>query len=610
MKLMNGPKRNGAAPSKGWPERVDRRLLTVMIVALVVVAPILSMTVFSKHTGAQTIVVEPGSYHAVHIGVYGFGKVEYSTSGGWSEIYLLELDWFNFQKFKAGMDYDYLGYQALGGGSGHTMMGGGMWDMYLVFVNDMAYADSVTVEVDVTVYYGLPAAALVAVAVGGVYFMLGRRSRQEGPAATARRPTEAGRAERRKALLFIAGLVGVMAAILMALGFLLPQDTSASRLAAAYWQLLGAAVCSIIAFAVSLRLREVKGAPADVLADLAYRLRVSGYLVTERRGTLKVRISSTSTIKVSARAAPGGTSVQYRIGMTPPAAVLLMVCIMAPTLTASLWLAFVLFMIYRTAVFASDRVLPRLSQLPITKPPAEEEDTRRMLINGLAEGRRLSAEAHEAARSTYHDAIILSVTASLVLSIALGLFLSMRVLGGESGATVLLAAEAFTVLAGTVSSVISWRLLARRWKPRIADIGAWSARLEAALAREASGQPAPDGEPSSFELIAGWYDELPKWLRARRKAGMLREPAQWLLIFFASYEAISFAAGGVSEIMHDDHKNAVGYLVVSAVLISVAVAIYLRWRKTRNEEDNATVVEVNKRLQSLKAGMEKYLGGA
>ena len=609
MKLMNGSKRNGAAPNKGWPERVDRRLLTAMVVALVVVAPTLSMTVFSKHTDAQTIVVEPGSYYAIHAGVYGFGTVAYSTSGGWSQIYLLELDWFNFQKFKAGMDYDYIGYQALGGGSGTSVMGGAMWDMYLVFVNDMAYPDSVTVEVDVTVYYGLPAAALVAVAVGGVYFMLGRRSRREDAAAPIHRPTQAGRAERRKALLFIAGLVGLMATISMALGFLLPHDTLASRLTAVYGQALGAAVCSIIAFAVSLRLREVKGAPADVLADLAYRLKVSGYLVTERRGTLTVRISSTSTIKISARGAPGGTALRYRIGMTPQAAILLVIVVMAPTLTASVWLAFVLFMIYRTAVFASDRVMPRLSQLPVPKPPAEEEDTRKMLINGLAEGRRLSAEAHEAARSTYHDAIILSVVASLVLSFALGLFLSMRILYGESGAMVLLAAEAFAVLAGTISSVISWRLLARRWKPRISDIGAWSARLEAALAREASDRPAPDGEPSSFELIAGWYEELPKWLKARRKGGMLREPGQWLLIFFAGYEAINLALGAASEMMHDDYKHAVGYLVVSAVLFGVAVAIYLRWRKTRNEEDNATVAEVNKRLQSLKAEMEKYLGG-
>lgn len=609
MKLMNGSKRNGAAPIKGWPERVDRRLLTIMIVALVVVSPMLSMTVFSKHTGAQTIVVEPGSYYAIHAGVYGLGTVAYSTSGGGSQIYLLELDWFNFQKFKAGMDYDYIGYQTLGGGSGHTVMGGVMWDMYLVFVNDMAYPDSVTVEVDVTVYYGLPAVALVAVSVGGVYFMLGRGSRQEDAAAPVHRPTEAGRAERRKALLFIAGLVGLMVAVSMALGFLLPQDTPVSRMVTGYGQLIGAIACSMIAFAVSTRLREVKGAPAEVLADLAYRLKVSGYLVTERRGTLKVQISSTSTIKVSARVAPGGTSVRYRMGMTPPATILLVVCIMAPMFMASLWLVFVLFMIYRTAVFASDRVLPRLSQLPVPRPPAEEEDTRKMLINGLAEGRRLSAEAHEAARSTYHDAIILSVVASLVLSFVLGLFLIRRVLYGESGAMVLLAAEAFAVLAGTISSVVSWRLLARRWKPRISDIGAWSARLEAALAREASGRPAPDGEPSSFELIAGWYEELPKWLKARRKGGMLREPGQWLLIFFAGYEAISLALAAASEMMHDDYKNAVGYLVVSAVSFGVAVAVYLWWRKNRNEEDNATVAEVNKRLQSLKAEMEKHLGG-
>ena len=607
MKLMNGSKRNGAAPVKGWPERVDRRLLTVMIVALVVVAPMLSMTVFSKHTGAQTIVVEPGSYYAIHAGVYGFGTVAYSTSGGGSEIYLLELDWFNFQKFKAGMDYDYIGYQALGGGSGHTVMGGVMWGMYLVFVNDMAHPDSVTVEVDVTVYYGLPAAALVAAALGGVYFVLGRRSRRER--AGARRPTEAGRAERRKALLFIAGLVGLMAAVLMALGFLLPQDTPVSRMVMVYGQLIGAVLCSMIAFAVSLRLREVKGAPADILADLAYRLRVSGYLVTERRGTLTVRISSTSTIKVSARAAPGGTALRYRIGMTPPAAILLVVCIMAPMFMASLWLAFVLFMIYRTAVFASDRVLPRLSQLPVPRPPAEEEDTRKMLIKGLAEGRRLSAEAHEAARSTYHDAIILSVVASLMLSFALGLFLSMRVLGSESGATVLLTAEAFAALAGISSSVVSWRLLTRRWRPLISDTGAWSARLEAALAREASGRPAPDGEPSSFELIAGWYEELPKWLKARRKGGMLREPGQWLLIFFAGYQGVTFALSGALGILQESYSMAMWYFAGSAVLFALATGVYLHWRKTRREEDGDTVARVDAGLRSLKAEMEKYLGG-
>jgi len=136
----------------------------------------------------------------------------------------------------------------------------------------------------------------------------------------------------------------------------------------------------------------------------------------------------------------------------------------------------------------------------------------------------------------------------------------------------------------------------------------WAARLEVALSREVAREQLRDGEPSSFELIVESYKETPKWLKARRKAGMFRDPGSWLLIFFFSCFALVLGAGGTLDLLRGQLSNASIFLGMSAGFGSLAAFTYLRWKKHRAEEDEVTVAGLAKRIQTLKAEMETYLG--
>jgi hypothetical protein len=271
-------------------------------------------------------------------------------------------------------------------------------------------------------------------------------------------------------------------------------------------------------------------------------------------------------------------------------------------------MAIVLFMLYRTAVFASDRVLPRLSLLPIPEEPGAKADTRTMLVECLSEGRRLSVEAYEGARSNYQDSILMLVTVSLVLSAALVLSSGAYLLKDFDAEARGVLSLLIGVVTGITASLVSWRLLARRSKPRINELKAWTARLEVALSREVAQEQLPDGEPSSLELIVESYNETPKWLKVRRKAGRFRDPGSWLLIFFFSYFALALGLGGAIDLWRGQLYNASVFLGMSAGFGSLAAFTYLRWRKHQREEDEGMIAGLAKHIQTLKAEMETYLG--
>lgn len=130
--------KNASDLLNGWPERTNRVLIAIVVVALLLGVPVLSMTFLSVHLDRQTITIEPGSYYSIHFGFYGFGKIEITHSGfSGSDFYMVELDRVNFYRFLAGNPYQYTSYGIMGfGNSGSSSEGGFIWDKYLVLVND------------------------------------------------------------------------------------------------------------------------------------------------------------------------------------------------------------------------------------------------------------------------------------------------------------------------------------------------------------------------------------------------------------------------------------------------------------------------------------------
>jgi heme/copper-type cytochrome/quinol oxidase subunit 2 len=620
---MNGKKlpwlSRGRKTGSGWSEETNRAILALVIIAVLVGTPILSMTALAVHGGNETIVVEAGSYHAIHYGFYGFGKLEYSISmSSGPQIYLLDLDRRNFERFAAGKSYDYSGYETIGvGGSGTSMQGGLIWEIYLVFVNDESGTATIEFSSDATCYFSMLAAAAVLGASAAVAYAAYMLSNQKKVDSIDVPWASTSRSVRKTNLLVIVGLVIMPIVIMVALGFVIPYGQGSGP-GTAFVRLWGTAfvrfwisilLTCVIAFMLRFKLSEVGGKPEQALFNLAYRLRVSGYRVTAKPGRLSVQISGTIAIKVRAKQTPIGSVVSYQADATPAGWMIWVVLFFFSSYASPVLLAVSLFMLYRASIFATERILPRLSAPPISEQPDTQVDTRWILIDSLSEGRRLSAEAYEAARSNYQDAIILLVSAGLIIATFMALltyaYLFRDLSTQDQTLLVMLSSLPFAL----IFPLLSWRLLRARTEPRLKELKSWTTRLDAALSREVAGQSPPDNEPSAFELVVESAREVPAWLKARRRGGMFREPGEWLLIFFLSYWAVMLGFAGVVELMGGDSSIAWVTMSSSAILIVVAVSIYIVWRKQRDKEAKGTLTEWAGRYEAVKAKMETFLRG-
>jgi hypothetical protein len=596
-------------PARVWSEKKGRIMMALAALAILVGTILLSVTVLSVHVEQQTIVIEPHSYRAFRFAIYGFGQLEYSEStslADWgSQIYLLELDRNNYERFVAGKSYNYTGYETIGGGgTGSSMVAGPIWELYLVFVNDGSTSTSIEFKADATAYFSLLAAGPLTAVVTIVAYATQRWFKM-GDQIEMKPPFDRTRREQKKAIAAIAGLVILPFAIMKILDFALSRSIPS-------WVGLGiisfeVGVLASIAtvFLLRFRLHTVQGEPEAVLADLAHRLRISNYRVSEKPGHLWVQISPSVATKIRARQTSEGTAITYQADATPSRwSTIVILLLLAYASPISLALSFV--NLYKSAAFASERVLPRLSQLPISMPGVET-DTRALLIDSLSEGRRLSAEAYEATKSNYDDGIIvLGLMGALllaVLTLVSWFYLPSDSSGQDRGTVSLLigfaGAAAFTVLA--------WRWLMARMKPRIQELRSWAARLEAALSREVTSSKPPQDEPSSFELVAESYREIPKWLHARRKGGMYREPGDWVLIFLFSYIAFILGFAGIVTLLQSISSVAVILVALALLFGGLASALYMRWRKRQTDEAEGTFGDWSMRLDALRDKMETYL---
>ena len=600
-----------AKPVLRWPEKVNRVLVVLVFIILVVGTPLASMITLSKHIEERSITIRPDSYYVLHQGIYGYGSFDmsYRCYGG-DEGYLIRLDRLNYWLFKAGYDYEYMRHSDLGSGSGGGIGGGGIfWETYYVFVNDGHYSMDITITLDSNAYYSFPIALLLLGAMAFVGYEYSKRMEQRTTAESGAPRVVKSRTERRKAIVFMTWIS--LLVIGMTIGFgLLTSLTDVSGLLSAMLLLLRlwffAIIGIVIVFKFGHRLQVVEGDPGVGVEQLAHRLRISGYMVSKSKDMHTIRISTTSAIRVFAKSTPEGALIKYRAGATPRGLCVIVFLMLSPYAS---FLGFVisLFMLYRAATFADVRIIPRMHQLSKATLHEERVDTRDMLIDSLSEGRRLSVEAYEAARSNYHDMILLLVTLGIVLSTV---FAAVSYLSwpqdldsSTRGAASILSGLAV----GSAIPIIGWRVLGANARGKIDDLKRWTAELEKALQREISSMQVSDDESSSFELIAESCKVVPEWIRVRRKGRMYRDPVSWILIFMLSLAAFELAITGVLSFDINSALSTV-FLGVSACLVLLVAFIYHRWRRRQAEDDRELKDSLKTRFRGLKEKMEAYLG--
>ena len=413
----------------------------------------------------------------------------------------------------------------------------------------------------------------------------------------------------RRIFATIAGLAALPIAIFIVTELLTPNHpvfVGVLATQAVYMFFLSSLVAAVIPFLLRFRLTTVKRNSEQVLSDLSYRLRISRFHVSRKPGQLIIVTSSIAAIKVKAKKTSEGTILAYQSYATPSGWSIILILIII-TYTIPVALAISLLILYKSSTFASNRITPRLSQLPIPTLQKVEKDSRGMLIEGLSEGRRLSAEAYEAARSIYQDRILIIIIMGFAIFLAV-LFLVGLYFPQDADIE---AREYLLLVVGLASAVayviVTWRILASKTAPVLVELKSWKERLDRALSREIASEDPPYEEPSSFELMADSAKEVPKWMKIRRKAGMFRQPLTWLAIVFFAYIAIGLA---ISTVMNLDNEPSLApWSAAGSMLFAcLSLSTYLTWKRSQREEFDATAEEWARRHEKLMADMEDYLG--
>ena len=367
-----------------------------------------------------------------------------------------------------------------------------------------------------------------------------------------------------------------------------------------------AIIVMVVAFFSRFKLTTMPGDPENVLKDLAHRLRISGYRVDHRRGRLVVQVSSITSINVRAKSSRDGTLISYWAGATPSGWSLM---IISTFIFFPLAIAVAIAVFYKSVVFATKRVLPRLSQLPIGEEEGDRQ-VRALLIDSLAEGRRLSAEAYEAAHSNYEDVAILLGAAAVIASLVAGVLIVVYVperLGGGSPAVI----PVFLV-AGLVIFVVAFRSLSRKRRPALKALRRWSETLEAALNREVAKLPPSDGDPSSFELIGESCRMIPDWLGMRKRGGRFREPGDWLVIGILAFAGCMMLVTGIlvlafPQTWHAGEDTAAWAMGVGSAFLAGALLVYVRWKRRESRESATTIQDWSARCKALKSNLQDLL---
>lgn len=594
-----------------------RRLLILLALPVILIGSCsASYFLVSSHIERQTIVLEPGSHYAVRFGIYGLGTVSYSESGltgTWgSEVYIMDMDRYNYERFVSGKPYAYMGYDTVGsGGEGHSFAAGPIWEYYVVIVNEGPSVAMVSFEGDSRAYLSLPVAALTAAAYGGIWHLVNRPLMRRWLAGLDPEMARMARLMRLRMNVVILALVGLAVLMYFAIRTLTYELQGEGPVVFSLGYLefyLGMLVPAVVAFLLRFSIVRMKGDAKKILADLASKLRIAGFAVSKKRCSLIVNTDKFFATKISARESGEGATVTYQAYATPSGWTVWFVMLLLFTYTAPVMLGISLLALRTAAVFTSGQVLGRVLGPPATVPPDRETRIRTLLLESLSESKRISQEALQSAKSRYHDWIAIVVVLGLGLGLGVLALVSVYALDGWETRAGLLYALGSGAAAGLAFVLIGWRVLASRVRDHIKDMASWADRLEAALKTEISAERPPDGAMSSFELIAESFKRMPIWLEERRKGAMTRDPAAWFFLFFLACLCYSSAMAALLGITSGSPLIAGLSLLLTIALCLVMLLTYRRWKGEQNVEAVELTADWEKRFEALRSEMESYLG--
>ncbi len=379
-----------------------------------------------------------------------------------------------------------------------------------------------------------------------------------------------------------------------------------------YGGLLVATLLFALLFLPEFRLKRVGAPPEAVLARLSYELRLAGHRVVERPNELTIRVGTVAALKLRARSAGGRTVVGSQADATPSGwgtlLTIMVFSVLFPPWTAILPAIAFPYVFVRERSFITRHITPLLTAEGRLREGPPADDVRAMLLNSLAEGHRIAAEAYEAQRTAYHDSQGVVATGAILAGVALFVGF-MLVLPGPSFVSRVPWSFGLAMCGALGLAFPSAWLIRRRFRGRALGLKAWADRLRDALSREVAHRPLEATEPGALEILVEASKEVPEWLQASRKAGLSGDPVNSFLLFVMGSQAVVafFAVAWMAAT--GQWLLAILFALAGLGLGSGSYLFYGRWKRERDAEATRILSEWNERFERVRSQMERYLEG-
>lgn len=400
---------------------------------------------------------------------------------------------------------------------------------------------------------------------------------------------------RRAALLLLSMAILLLSFLIPYLGSL-PLPPFVHYLLAGFVAAIG--MLSLL-FVPAVRVGHLDVSREAVGARLARELRRRGLTVAEKEGELAVHLGRLAAARVLVSPSAGGTEARLANGATTSGWGTLATLIVL-VWTSWLAVAVMLYVHFRVETFLRRTLEPLLAAglPPATRGPKDEIGE--FVVDGLAEAHRLAQEAFEASRDVCHGWLALAVLGAVVGWFLVFLVFNLTSQEIEFGQRLFTAILLASGVAGALGA--GGVALARRWcRVQVVAQRDWAERLREAWLAEAAGDESASDASGPFELLLEASREVPRWIRAIRRAGMHRDPASWMLVF-----ALLFTAWSVASFLFFDPLLATGAMVG---LVLAAGLYYRSWRRQRDAELAREQAEWDGRYEELRMRMERYLEG-
>lgn len=375
-----------------------------------------------------------------------------------------------------------------------------------------------------------------------------------------------------------------------------------------YVAMLVAPLTTAVAFGLRFEVGRSDDSPRVVINRLMSVLETIAPVQRVDHDTLIADVGKWITIVITAKETKDGSVVTSHAGLSEEEWTTALNLILILSMSVFIFAPMALIALRNTVSFAAERVAPAVSSSVPVENPVRAGGAREIFSEALDEGVRLIWRARKGVVSQYHDRLLLSGTAAIL--VMLFSILGLLYLGECCGFDLVEQGLVLPIaLLNSVMTLVSLVLLVRRDSMRkIRACDSWAGRFASAMpGTEPPVVSSASGE-GSLELLVRAAHEIPAWLKAGDHGEYYREPGLWLPLAYMLLIGSSLMFSGSIEFDAADTAKSVPFLL-GVLLVGLSVLMYAWWAAVRRRVNKRVTDDWARRAEALRRRMETYLQG-